>query len=136
MQISLYISLPSLSLSYPSRSSQSARLGSLCYLATSHYFTRDSICTSKLLSQFVPHLCVYKCILYSVHQYHFSRFHIYVLICGTCFSLSDLLHFVKEPLGSSTSLQLTQIHSFLWPNNIPLYKFITISLSIHLLMDI
>ena len=25
------------------------------------------------------------------HQYHLSRFHIYVLICDICFSLSDLL---------------------------------------------
>ena len=26
-----------------------------------------------------------------VHLFHFSRFHIYVLICNACFSLSDLL---------------------------------------------
>ena len=29
-----------------------------------------------------------------VHLYRFSRFHIYVLIYGICFSLSDLLHSV------------------------------------------
>ena len=29
-----------------------------------------------------------------VHLYHFSRFHIYALICDICFSLSDLLHSV------------------------------------------
>ena len=29
-----------------------------------------------------------------VHLYHFSRFHIYVLIYDICFSLSDLLHSV------------------------------------------
>ena len=28
------------------------------------------------------------------HLYHFSRFHIYALIYGICFSLSDLLHSV------------------------------------------
>ena len=31
-----------------------------------------------------------------VHQYHFSRFHIYVLIHDICFSLSDLLHSVWQ----------------------------------------
>ena len=48
-------------------------------------------------------LCVHKCIPYicmlflpckQVHQYCFSRFHIYVLIYNICFSFSDLLHFV------------------------------------------
>ena len=29
-----------------------------------------------------------------VHQYHFSRFHIYALTCDICFSLSDFLHSV------------------------------------------
>ena len=29
-----------------------------------------------------------------VHQYHFSRFHIYALIYDICFSFSDLLHSV------------------------------------------
>ena len=29
-----------------------------------------------------------------VHQYHFSRLHLYVLIYDICFSLSDLLHSV------------------------------------------
>ena len=47
-----------------------------------------------------------------VHQYHFSRFHIYSLICNICFSLPDLLHFVLQTLGSSTPLQMTQFHSF------------------------
>ena len=39
-----------------------------------------------------------------------SRFHIYALIYGICFSLSDLLHSVKQALGSS--LHLTQFHPF------------------------
>ena len=45
---------PSIPPSHPSRSSQSASLRSLCYLATSHYFTHDSVYMSMLLSQFVP----------------------------------------------------------------------------------
>ena len=39
-----------------------------------------------------------------VHLYHFSRFHIYVLIYDICFSLSDLLHSVWQSLDPSTSL--------------------------------
>ena len=39
-------------------------------------------------------------------------------------------------LGSSTSLELTQRRSFLWPSNIPLCISTTASLSIHLSMDI
>ena len=41
-----------------------------------------------------------------------------------------------KPLSSSTSLQLTQINSFLWMINIPLYIYSITSLSIHLLMDV
>ena len=44
-----------------------------------------------------------------VHQYHFSGFHIY----DVCFSLSAFTLF-NQALGSFTSLQLTQIRSFLW----------------------
>ena len=33
------------------------------------------------------------------HLYHFSRFHTYALIYDICFSLSDLLHSVLQPLG-------------------------------------
>ena len=46
------LSLPLLSQSHPSKSSQSARLGSLCYRATSHCvcFTHDSICMSATFS--------------------------------------------------------------------------------------
>ena len=39
-----------------------------------------------------------------VHLYHFSRLHIYAIIYGICFSLSDLLHSVWQSLGPSTSL--------------------------------
>ena len=40
---------------------------------------------------------------------------------GICYSLSDLFSSVKQALGSSTSLELTQIRFFLWLSNIPLY---------------
>ena len=47
-----------------------------------------------------------------VHLYHFSRYHIYALIYDICFSLSDLFHSVWQSLDPSTSLQMTQLHSF------------------------
>ena len=70
-----------------------------------------------------------------VYLYHFSRFHIYALIYDICFSLSDLLHCVRQSLGPSVSLQMTQFRSFLWLSNIPLYICTTSSLSIHLSVD-
>ena len=62
-------------------------------------FTHDSVCMSVLLSEFIPPSpsahCVHMSVLYicvslflpckSVHQYHFSRFHIYTCVCA-CFS--------------------------------------------------
>ena len=71
-----------------------------------------------------------------VHLYHFSSFHMYTLIYGICFSLSDLLHFVWQYPGPSTSLQMTQFHAFLWLSNSQLYICTTSSLSIHLSMHI
>ena len=47
-----------------------------------------------------------------------------------------LVHSVYQAVGSSTSLELTQICSFLGLSNIPLYICDTTSLSIHQLMDI
>ena len=82
---------------------------------------------STSVSQFLP--CK------PVHLYNFSRFHIYELIYGICFSLSDLLHSVGQSLDPSTSLQMTQFRSFLWLSNTPLYICTTSSLSIRLLMD-
>ena len=61
---------------------------------------------------------------------------VYALIYDICFSLSDLLHSVWQPLGPSASLQMTQFHSFLWLSNIPFYICTTTYLSIHLSMDI
>ena len=68
--------------------------------------------------------------------YHFSRFHIHVLIYNICFSLSDLLHSVWQSLDPSTSKKMTQFRSFLWLSNTPLYICTTTSLSIHLSMGI
>ena len=72
------------------------------------YFTHDSVYTSVILCEFVLPFsspdCVYQTCLYVsvsisfckwLHQYYFSRFHIYMLIYDICFSLSDLqLHSV------------------------------------------
>ena len=66
--------------------------------------------------------------------YHFSRVYIYVLIKDTCFSLSDLLHSIWQILDLATSLQMAQFHPFLWLSNIPLHRYTTTSLSIHLLI--
>ena len=67
------------------------------------YFTHGNVYVSMVLSQFIPSsrsfppLCP-KSVLYfasvflpckQVHQYHFSRFHMYALIYDICFSLSD-----------------------------------------------
>ena len=71
-----------------------------------------------------------------VHLYHFSRFHIHVLIYDICFSLSDLLHSVWQSVDPSKSQQMTQFRSFLWLSNIPLYICTTSSLSIRLSMGI
>ena len=59
------------------------------------------------------------------------RFHKYVLIY-ICSPLYDLLHSVKYTLGSSTSLELTQVCSFLWVSNIPMcvYHIFFIHLSV------
>ena len=56
-----------------------------------------------------------------INQHHFSRLHIYAFIQDTWFSLSASHHSVQQTLGSSTSQQMTQSHSFLWLSNIPLY---------------
>ena len=129
---------------HASRSSQRNGLISMCYIATSYQlFTRGSIYTSMPLSQFVPPssspscvnksvLCVYSsipalqiwfiCTIFLDFPYIFIYIH--TLMCiNICFSLSDLTHFVWQTLGSSTSLQMVQFHSFLWPSNIPLYRW-------------
>ena len=42
----------------------------------------------------------------------------YALTYDICFSLSDLFHSVGQTPGSSTSLQMTRFHSFLWLSSI------------------
>ena len=68
------------------------------------------------------------CLANLVYLCYFSRFHIYLYIytwmyVNICFSFSDLIHFVWQTLGSSTSLQMIQFHSFLWLSNSPLYRW-------------
>ena len=114
--------------SNPSRLSQSTGLGCLLNVATSQQLS-------------ISHMIVYRCrcsslhssrslfptestSLFSIsaspflpwkqfHQYCFFRFHMYALIYNICFSLSDLLRSIQQALSSSTSLELTQICSFL-----------------------
>ena len=62
----------------------------------------------------------------------FSRFHIYALIYNICFSLSDFTLY-NRLLGSSASLELIQICSFLWLSNVPLYTYTIFCLLTHLL---
>ena len=76
------------------------------------YFTHGSVYMSLLLSQFIPPSP--SPVLQIGSSVPFSRLHIYALICDICFSLSDFLLPVQQVLGSSTTLQWTQIHSFLW----------------------
>ena len=124
--ISIYIYIspflpfqPSPPPSHHSRSSQRARLGSLCYLATfslALLYMTVSICQCYFFNSshhHIPSQCpqVHSLPGLSV-MFSSTRFHIYVLIYDTYFSLCDWLHSVKEALVSSTSLQLTQISSF------------------------
>ena len=61
---------------------------------------------------------VYTIFLDSINTYNTLT---YVLLYDICFPLSDLLYSVWHSVGSSTSLQMTQFHFFLWLSNIPLY---------------
>ena len=88
MHISSLPPLPSLPSSYPPRSSQSARLGFLCYLAVSHCFICDSVYEPVLLFQFIPHL---PSSTVSTSPFFtrfispfFSRFHIVVVQSFSC----------------------------------------------------
>ena len=131
------ISLPS-SLSQPSRWSQSPELISVqcgCF-PLAIYFTFGSVYMSMPLSHFIPaypspslcpqvyslHLHLYSCPAPRFFRtiFFFFRFHIHVLTYNICFSLSDLLHSVRQSLGPSTSIRITQFRSVLWLSNIPL----------------
>ena len=106
--ICIHIFLCSHPLHHPSRSPHSTELISAptYQVPTGHHFIPRSVYTSVSISQFIPPTplpcptstcpfptstslflpCRY------VHLYHFSRFHLYVLIYDIWFSLSDLLH--------------------------------------------
>ena len=113
-----------LSPSHHSRSSQSTGLSSLYYSNSPLpiYFTYGDVYISMPLNSSHPllprvclqvhslHLHLFSCP--EIHQYAFSRFHINALIYNICFSLSGILHSVLQALGSSTAVQLTQIHSW------------------------
>ena len=69
----------------------------------------------------------------SFHQYHLSRFHIYVLVYIICFSLSDLLCII-----GSKFIHLVRTDSnvfLLWLSNIPYYICTTAFLFTCLWMD-
>ena len=119
-------------------------------LPTSCLFAHGSVYVSFLIFQFDPHLpCVCMSFLYvyvSIPPLQigspvpfFFRFHIHGLIYNICHELiydiclflADLLYFVWQTLGPSTSLKMTQFHFLLWLNNIPLYICTTSSLFIH-----
>ena len=106
-----------------------------CFIAT--LSIRPTLCIPLCVqSLFSVYICVYTPALRIGSSVPFSRFHIYAFRYHICFSLSDLLHSLRQALGSSTSLELTQMCSFLWLSNILLYICTTASLSIHLRMDI
>ena len=110
---------------------------SLVYIRQSHSLNSSHSTSSPLASILLSSMFVSLFLLCKYdHLYHFSRFHIYALISSICVSLSDLLHSVRQSLGPSASLQMTEFHSFLWLSNIPLYICTTSCFSIPLLMDI
>ena len=103
-------------------------------------FTCDNLHVSMPFSQIIPPLpspTESKRLFYTSvslllshiqgYHYHLSKFHIYALVYCIGVFLSDSLHSVQQALGSSTSLGLTQICSFLKLSNIPLYMWTTIS---------
>ena len=97
MYILSLLSLPSLTPSHPSRSSQGVRLDSFCCSATSHQLSIICmimyICQCHFLNQSHSHLTPL-CPQVHFQQVHFFflRFHIHELIYDACFSFSDLLH--------------------------------------------
>ena len=134
------VSLPP-SLSHPSRWSQSTKLISLCYVAASHYlFILHLVvyicqCHSLTSSQFTlpPSLCPQvhsPCLrLYSCSAPMFFRTFFFFFVPYLCISILSLffffwLHSVWPTLGPSTSIQITQLHFYLWLSNIPLYIYV------------
>ena len=140
IMISLYIhpsllSLPHLPKSHSSRSSQVAKLNSLCYITTSYCFTHDNVYMLMLLFQLAPHLpspaTSKVCSLLGLLVLFLLIPHICINTWYLFFFFFFLIYFTLcEALGSSNSLQHTLIHSFLWLSNIILYISTTSSLSL------
>ena len=103
-------SLPPLPPAHPTRSSQSTRLDFLCNFSPAIHLMSDSVYMLMLLPSFIP-LSPSPTVSTSpfstsvspsspckqIHQYHFSKFHTYVLIYCNCFPLSDILHCLTGP---------------------------------------
>ena len=56
----------------------------------------------------------------------FYRFHVCALIYDICFSLSDLLPYVRQTLGPSMTLQMIQFLFFLWLSNNPHKTYVVV----------
>ena len=124
--VSSLFNLPAASHAIPSLWVVTDTLSSLCHTANSHFLSIVGMAmyVSMFHSQLIPSspfptvtslFSMSRSLLLpcnKVLQCHFSRFHIYASIYDICFSLSDLLNCIIG-LGSSTSLELTQTHSFL-----------------------
>ena len=142
---------PPFFISFPFKSPQSTQQSSLCYTAGSHQLSISYIlvyiCQSQSLNSshtlFPPLVSIH---LFStsvsvflpckqVHLYHFSRFHVYMLIYNIfvfLFLTTSLFMTVSRSIHVSTNDPIL----FLFMANIPLYICTTSSLSIHLLMGI
>ena len=136
--------------SHPSRSLQSTRLGFLCYTATSHQWSilhRIVHICWMLLFPVIPHspspTVPINPFYLHLHSFLANRF-INTIFLDLTYIYSNIWFFFSflstsfyiTILGSSTSLKLTEIHSFLWLSSISLYICNTSSLSIHLSTDI
>ena len=124
-----WTSLPPLSPSHCSRLLRGPGLSSLSHTASSrwlsvlHMVAHVSMSLSSytlpppssplsLVRKSVLYVCLCCCSANRPNSTIFLDSIYNALVYDICFSLSDLLHSVWQILGSSTSLQLTQFHSF------------------------
>ena len=97
-------------------------LSSLGYRATSHqrsalYMVMEMLQCSSLNSShpLLPPLCLQVCVSIAALQVCSSEPSLEIpYICVNIYSLSDLFHSVLKAVSSSTSLELSQMHSLLW----------------------
>ena len=156
MSPSSWTSLPPFTPSHCYGLSQSPGLSSLSHskLPLAGCFTQDSVYVSMLLSPFVTHFpypppsaaCQQVCSLGpSLYYCPENRFiitifldfiYIYIYVNIWYLFSSFLTSLCIIGTRFSQLIELTQMCSFLWLNNIPLYICTTASLSIQLLMDI